>query len=440
MSALARYFMREEHDVAGYDLTRSRLTLELEGEGIPIHYDDKPSAIPEEFRSPGNVTVIYTPAVPADHTELRWFRYKGFQIYKRSEVLGSLTDRESSIAVAGSHGKTTICSMIAHLMEQSGTSCLAFLGGIAKNFGSNLVYHKDPSWVLCEADEFDRSFLKLSPSVAVVTAMDPDHLDIYSGHRELREAFNQFIRCIKPGGLLIYKKGLTLDIPDNLTGYTYSIKGHADFNISRISAGEGSYVVNMRFPGDLVQQVKLAYPGRMNAENALAAAAVCWVQGIGTDDIALGLESFTGVQRRFDKQVEKEGFVYIDDYAHHPEEIRALLASVKELYPKWLLTGVFQPHLYSRTGDFTEDFAKSLEAMDEVILMDIYPAREEAIPGISSENILKRIKPGKARLMSRQEILEYAQKGRFDLFMTLGAGDIDRLVDPLKEIFENRYS
>jgi len=442
MSALARYFMSGGFEVAGYDRVESKLTLQLSAEGSLIHYVDNIDKIPEIYRDINKkeeVLVVYTPAVPEAHTELKFFRDKGFQVLKRAEVLGWITHEAKCIAVAGTHGKTTVSTIIAHLLKQSELDCSAFLGGISINYNTNLLLGKSDLVVL-EADEYDRSFLQLYPWLAVVTATDADHLDIYGGKDEMEKAFVKFIRQIKPGGILLVKKGLSLESENlnDVSKYTYGINTDADFYCSDVTIDEGLYMFNIHTPDGTIKDIHFGYPGRMNVENAVAAVAVLTLLEVRQETIKKALLYFSGVKRRFEIVFKSDKLVYIDDYAHHPEELKACLASVKELFPGKSITGVFQPHLYSRTQIFANEFAGSLDELDELILLDIYPAREKPIPGVTSEMILRKMKIKNKQLVEKKNLINLLRNKDLEVLLTLGAGDIGEFVEPLKRMFKNR--
>jgi len=432
MSALARYFHATGKVVAGYDRTSTDLTRQLASEGIAIHYEDSPELIPVPFKSPLNTLVVFTPALPVDHKELVYFRKHSFQIYKRSQILGLLTRQHKTIAVAGTHGKTTVSTMIAYLMVTAGPGCNAFLGGISKNFNSNLVIDPQSDWMVTEADEFDRSFLQLYPFVSVVTSMDPDHLDIYGDMKTMMEAFNQYIGQVHRDGLLLLKTGVPVKrsgLPARV--FTYSLTDTADFMAKNIRLENRRYFFDLSGPGILIRNLSLEHPGLVNVENAVAATAIAALLGLNDERIRNALENFSGIQRRFDYHIKTGKLVYIDDYAHHPKEIEATLHSVRQLYPGKKITGIFQPHLYSRTRDLANDFAKSLNLLDRLILLDIYPAREEPIPGVTSELILKGVTIPDKMMCSKDKVLEILGNSQIEVLITLGAGDIDKLVDPV---------
>jgi len=437
MSALARYFHVTGKSVAGYDRTSTELTRQLASEGIGIHYEDTPERITAPFRSAANTLVVYTPAVPDDHTELVYFREHHFDIYKRSQILGLITRQKKAVAVAGTHGKTTVSTMIAHIMARGGEGCSAFLGGISKNFNSNLVLDARSNWVVTEADEFDRSFLQLFPYAGIVTAMDADHLDIYGNEGAMVEAFNKFIGQIDREGLLLMKDGLPVDrstVPSRV--FTYSLKGSADFRADNIRLRNRRYCFDLIGPGILLKDLSLEHPGLVNVENAVAAAAVSLLLGIDHQQVRMALEDFSGIQRRFDFHIKTDQLVYIDDYAHHPKEIEATLLSVRDLFPDKKITGIFQPHLYTRTRDFAEGFADSLILLDRLILLDIYPARELPIKGVTAEMILHKVSIREKMMCHKEDLLEELRKSEIEVLITLGAGDIDKLVDPIEQLLK----
>ncbi len=437
MSALARYFHVTGKDVAGYDRTSTDLTRQLSDEGIAIHYEDSPDLIPVSFRSSVNTLVVYTPAVPADHGELAFFKAHSYDLYKRSQILGLITRQKKTVAVAGTHGKTTVSTMIAHIMTKAGMGCNAFLGGISKNFKSNLVLQAKSDWVVTEADEYDRSFLQLFPFAGIVTAMDPDHLDIYGDAASMDEAFNQFISQIDRRGYLLMKKGLPVRkeaMPSQI--FTYSLEDASDFRAVNIRLINRRYCFDLAGPGIQLNDLSLEHPGLVNVENAVAAVAMAVLLGIGHQQIRTALESFSGIQRRFDYHVKTEKTVYIDDYAHHPKEIEATLRSVRELYPGMKITGIFQPHLYTRTRDLADDFAKSLSLLDRLILLEIYPAREMPLPGITSQIIFRKVDIPEKIMCRKDELLGILQKSDIEVLITLGAGDIDRFTEPITRLLQ----
>ncbi len=426
MSALARYFNTNGKVVAGYDRTPTDITEMLEKEGIKVHFTDELDAIPNSFKNVETTLVVYTPAVPKDHKELVFFQENGYQVVKRSEVLGFITKNTFCLAVAGTHGKTTTSSILAHIMVESGASISAFLGGIAENFNSNLVL-KGSEYTVVEADEFDRSFLRLSPNIACITSMDADHLDIYGDEQHLIEGFHEFAGKIKPGGSLIVRNGL------NIAGETYGLEDNSDYSFQNIHIVDGIYHFNFKYAGGIYKDITFMKPGRHNLLNALAAIAMAVKAGIAPEKLLPHLATFKGVKRRFSYIIKEKDFVFIDDYAHHPSEINALYQAVTEMYPNTPKTIVFQPHLFTRTRDFMNDFAKSLSQFDEVILLDIYPARELPIEGITSQVLLEKITTSKKTLISKTELIPLLLKKRPQLLLAVGAGDIGAEVAHIKE-------
>ena len=442
MSALARYFRAKGKQVAGYDKTPSDLTAALIEEGIRIHYTDDITLIPADCKQIDSTLVIYTPAIPETHTELNYFKTNGFMLMKRARVLGEITRTERGLCVAGTHGKTTTSSMLAHLLKQSHVDCNAFLGGILKNYNSNLMLSDKSDLAVIEADEFDRSFHWLNPYMAVITAVDPDHLDIYGTPAAYRESFEHFTSLIRPDGCLVMKKGLQLQprLPEGTKLYTYSATEEANFFAQNIRIGNGDIVFDFVTPDGSIPDVKLGVPVKVNIENGVAAMALAWLNGVTPEEIRRGMETFAGPVRRFDFHLKKDNIVLLDDYAHHPAELKASIQSVKELYPDKKVTGTFQPHLYTRTRDFAADFAASLSLLDELILLDIYPAREEPIPGVTSQIIFDRVTIPNKRMIRKEELLDLVQKeaASFEVVLMVGAGNIDRLVEPVKQILEKR--
>jgi len=427
MSGLARYFHHLGCIVCGYDKTSTDLTTDLKNEGIQIIFDDNEEWIPMSFRSPDEGTlVIFTPAIPKDSAILNFFQKRGFELFKRSQVLGLISKGKFTVAIAGTHGKTTTSTMVAHILKDSGIDCSAFLGGISSNYHSNVLYGKTDI-VVVEADEYDRSFLTLYPNIAVITSMDADHLDIYGDHAHLTDSFKMFASQIKEGGVLIYKQGLPLD-----TGLTYSTQAAADAMALNIRIKNGSFYFNFQNENTSIADIQLGIPGFHNVENATAAIEVALRLDVSADAIKSALASFRGVHRRFEYIVKSDSHIYIDDYAHHPEELRAAITSVKKLYPNKKLVTIFQPHLYTRTRDFVDGFAEVLDMTDELILLDIYPARELPIEGVNSDMILSRMKLANKRILSKQAAIDAINNEQPELLLTVGAGDIDQLVEPLK--------
>lgn len=432
MSGLARYFKRRGCVVCGYDKTCSPLTSALMNEGIPVVFNDEVDNIPVSFMEKDPHTlVIYTPAIPVNSPVLNHFKSGGFVLKKRSEVLGIISKGMFTIAVAGTHGKTTTSSMIAHVLKDSGYDCSAFLGGIASNYNSNVLFG-DNNTMVVEADEFDRSFLTLHPDIAIVTSMDADHLDIYGDKSHLVESFKQFASQLKPGGTLLYRKGLDLD-----NGKTYAANVVADVQAVNVRVENGSFHFDFKNGELIIENIEMGLPGLHNIENAVAAIQVALHLQISPDKIRTALGNFKGVKRRFEYIVKSESHIYIDDYAHHPEELRACIQAVKTLYPDKRLTTVFQPHLFTRTRDFAEGFAEVLGLTDELIMLDIYPARELPIPDVNSEMILKNIDLKGKCILSKREVIDFVREQKPELLLTVGAGDIDTLIEPLKKALEN---
>jgi UDP-N-acetylmuramate--alanine ligase len=443
MSALARYFKIKGKKVAGYDKTPSPLTDQLEKENIHIHFEDNVASIPDNFTSKyekEKTLIIYTPAIPAEHKELTYFNDHSFLVKKRAEVLGILAKDKKCIAIGGSHGKTSVTSILTHILKTAGLNIVAFVGGITKNYNSNLIMAQEQGkeLLIIEADEYDRSFLQLKPDIAVITAIDPDHLDVYSNISSLRNAFGQFIGNIKPNGALICKKGIDeLYSLNNLKTITYALdEKSSDMYAKNIKSGNGAYVFDMITPKRKLTQMNFGLPGPVNIENALAATSVALHLGVEEKSIRNALENFKGVKRRFDFLIKTDKIVYMDDYAHHPEEIKSCINSVKDIYPDRKITGIFQPHLYSRTRDLSKEFAKSLEALDELILLDIYPAREKPIKGVTSDIIFEKVNIENKLRTSKDELIDVLKNKKPDVLLTIGAGDIDRLVKPIKKLFE----
>jgi UDP-N-acetylmuramate--alanine ligase len=432
MSVLARFFKQQGAFVSGYDRTPTELCDAMLLEGIEIHFQDDVALITQKFlQTPkANALVIYTPAIPSNHSELNWLRNEGYSVLKRSEVLGHISLNYKTIAVAGTHGKTTTSAMIAHILIESGLGCHAFLGGISTNYNTNFITREGAEFAVVEADEFDRSFLKLSPQIAIITSVDADHLDVYGEANEVVKSFNDFANRIVPQGTLI-KNAAISNMNPNVRQLTYSISQNADLRGSEIEVKSGVYHFDIESAAAQIESVELGLPGRHNVENAVAAAGVAIELDINPDIIKQALASFKGVKRRFETHIRTQNLVYIDDYAHHPTEIAACVASVKEMYPGKKITGVFQPHLYSRTRDFAADFAKALDALDEVILLEIYPARELPITGVDSTMLLNLMNGTEKRLVSKANLVQEMKNLRPEVLITMGAGDIDQLVEPL---------
>ncbi|MGV3510060.1 MAG: UDP-N-acetylmuramate--L-alanine ligase [Sphingobacteriaceae bacterium] len=428
MSGLARYFHKRGCEVAGYDRTETDLTKTLAGEGIHITYADALAEIPSKFAGNSeSLLVIYTPAIPKDSAILNYFKNEGFELKKRSQVLGIISKEMFTIAVAGTHGKTTTSTMVAHILKHSGHDCTAFLGGIASNYNTNILFG-DNNVMVVEADEYDRSFLTLHPDIAIITSMDADHLDIYGDDASVKESFKLFASQLKNGGKLIHKK----DLP--LNGLTYSAKEQADVFAENVSIKNGTFFFDFVSKDTRIDNVELGLPGLHNVENSVGAIQAALFLGISPDKIKAALKDFAGVKRRFEYIVKNNRTVFIDDYAHHPEELRACITAVKSLYPEKKLTVLFQPHLYTRTRDFVDGFAEVLSMADELLLLGIYPARELPIEGVTSEIILNKVTASSSRICSMYEALKAVDQDKPELLLTVGAGDIDTLVQPLKNI------
>ncbi len=441
MSNLVRYFLAKGKKVAGYDRTESFLTKQLNAEGAEIHYEDDVNRISDYCKNKGTTLVVYTPAVPNDHSELVWFRENGFEIMKRAQVLGEITKLNRGICVAGTHGKTTTSSMIAHLLKQSHVDCNAFLGGILKNYDNNLLLSEKSDLTVIEADEYDRSFHWLHPYMAVITSVAPDHLDIYGTEEAYRESFVHFTSLVQENGVLLMHKQADIDpkLKNGVQLYRYSgeeKEGESllDFYAKNVLVGDGEIIFDFVTPKETIGHVHLGVPVRINIENAVVAMAVACLNGATSEELRNGMSSFQGAKRRFDFHLKTDKIVLIDDYAHHPEELEASIRSVKELYQGKKLTTIFQPHLYSRTKDFYKEFAESLSISDEVILIDIYPAREEPVPGVSSGMILELVTSPEKQLCSKQELQNIITKGQYEVVLMAGAGDIELLVEPVKEL------
>jgi UDP-N-acetylmuramate--alanine ligase len=439
MSALARFFNNKGLKVAGYDKCASDLTYKLETEGCLIHYEDLGEEIPNDFKNKTTTFVVFTPAIPEDMKELFYFISNEFTVYKRAEVLGILTRQSKGLCVAGTHGKTTTSSMLANILDQSSWKCNAFLGGIASNFDSNLVLSESSEWTVIEADEFDRSFLKLSPFSSIVTGVDPDHLDIYGSEEQFNEGFGQYAMKIEPKGFLVEKEGLNLQTLAKKVSYALN-SDTSDYSMKNMVFRDGFLYTDVRLKTISWQNVKLGIPGIHNAENALGCIALLDSLGMSEMEIRVGLASFTGVKRRFDYQIRSEELIYIDDYAHHPSELKVLIESVRVIYPNKKITGIFQPHLYSRTRDFAVEFANELSKLDALILLPIYPAREEPIHGISSAWLYSKVELSKKFLLTPSEALQYFNDCDKGIVLTIGAGDIDKMVSPLKEILSSNLT
>jgi UDP-N-acetylmuramate--alanine ligase len=437
MSALALYFAKGGYVIAGYDRLESRITKNLIDEGCSITYTDDPASLPELFRTKefsDKVMIIFTPAISAENKILSWFRNNGYRLYKRSEVLGEISTKTDTLAIAGTHGKTTVSTMTAHLLRQSQVGCSAFLGGISKNYNSNLLTGEG-HYTVMEADEFDRSFLRLTPLIAVITAVDADHLEIYGDRETMIRAYNEFCEKIRNGGTLIlnYRISESIVCPKGIKCFTYGESPEADFTYYDVERRDDYYRFNIKTPSGIFKDLHFLFPGIINIENLTAAIAVSLQCGVTENEIRKAIVLFQGVRRRFDIRINRPGLAYIDDYAHHPEEIRACIDSVREYFHGRKITGIFQPHLFTRTRDHAEGFAEILDRLDEVILLPIYPARENPIPGVSSEMIFEKMTLQNKKLLRMEDIPDRLDPDKLDVLITIGAGDIDRLVEPIEK-------
>lgn len=431
MSAIARFFKSQNKNVAGYDKTQTEITNSLEALNISVHFEDEIGCIENSFLNIDETLVVYTPAIPKDHKQLNYFKSNGFKVLKRSEILGIITENTFCLAVAGTHGKTTTTSILGHLLKFCDVKLTAFLGGISENYNSNLILNGDKVSVV-EADEFDRSFLTLSPDMAAVTSMDADHLDIYGDASQLQETFKDFTKKIKPNGKLFVKKGLPIQ------GITYGIEDGSDYSIQNIKIENGTYVFDVKTPNTTIKNIEFNLPGRHNLSNALVALAMSVEYGLPTKQLAKALASYKGVKRRFSYHIKTDKLVFIDDYAHHPEEINAVHQAVREMYPEKKVLAVFQPHLFSRTQDFSTQFAKSLSQFDQIILLDIYPARELPIEGVTSSWLLSLIENSNKKLVNKEDLISQIKQSNADVILTIGAGDIGAQVLKIKEaLLEN---
>lgn len=440
MSALARYFRFGGLVVSGYDKTPSPLTDELIAEGIPVHFDVDPHLMPSA-EDKDTTLVIYTPAVPESFGEMAWLRANNFNMVKRSQVLGYLSKGKKCIAIAGTHGKTSVTTMTAYLLKQSAVDCFAFMGGVSRNYGTNMLLPaNDSNLMVAEADEFDRSFLRLYPEMAVVTWMDPDHLDIYGTAGHLVEAFATFVSQVNNGGVLLYRQGVAIDRNWNtaIRYYTYSASEPADFMAVNITVQDGSYLFDLVSQFGEIKGIRLNYPGLMNVENMTAAISMALLNGVTKEEILASVPEYKGVERRFDIRFKGKKTIYIDDYGHHPRELEATIKSVRHLYPGRKITGIFQPHLFTRTRDFAQGFADSLDLLDEALVMEIYPAREEPIPGVDTGMILEMMKSQSKIRCSAKDFPAILDDYKLDILLTLGAGDIDRLVKPLVSYLKDK--
>ncbi len=442
MSALARYFKANGFNVEGYDRTPTLLTSELEREGIGIHFEDNINLIKEGFRNPTNTLVVYTPAIPKGHEELNYFIDKGFDVKKRSQVLGILTREHKGVCVAGTHGKTTISTMISHLLKQSEVDCSAFLGGVSQNYKTNLLLSNNSDYVVLEADEFDRSFLQLTPFLALISSADADHLDIYGDDLSVKSSFKEFASLVKDGGILLSKFEVELDFESRaeVRHYTYSMNNtKADFYAENIRLDKGLYVFDLVTPDEKYLNLKLGIPALVNVENAVGACSAAIISGVKYEELLKSLPDFKGIRRRFDIRIKTDQFVLIDDYAHHPEEIKATINSVRALYPDQRITGVFQPHLFSRTKDFHKEFAESLSLLDELIMLDIYPARELPMEGVSSEMILDLVGIDAKKISTKADLYDEIEGLKPEVLLMMGAGDIDKEIDKLTLNYQQKF-
>lgn len=440
MSALLRYYLATGMPVGGYDKTPSELTKALEAEGAQLHYEDNPDLIPETFRDKAHTLVVYTPAIPADHKEMAWFRAEGFEIQKRAYVLGLLTRSAKGLCVAGTHGKTTTTSMLAHLLHESKVGCNAFLGGITKNYGTNYLLDENSDYVVIEADEFDRSFHHLRPFATAITSADPDHLDIYGTEAAYLESFSHYTSLVQPGGALVIEESVKIDLnlQEGVTCYTYG-RTNGDFHAENLKIGGGRIVFDLISPLGNVTDVELGVPVSINIDNGIAAMALAQLAGANAEEIRQAMKTFAGVGRRFDFKIKTDKVVLLSDYAHHPEEIRQSILSLREVFEGRKITTIFQPHLYSRTNDFYREFAEALSLADEVYLTEIYPARELPIPGVTSQLIYDAMSDGvKKQLVEKDNVLELVKQEEFDLLVILGAGDLDNQMGEIAEVLSAR--
>ena len=443
MSALARYFLAAGYEIAGYDRAASDLTDQLKAEGCKVVFSDDPALLPRLFSDPAtreNVIIVFTPAVQSTNLIITFFSENGYDIRKRSEILGAISRNTDTLGVAGTHGKTTVSTLLAHILKISHLDCSAFLGGVSKNYDTNLLIGNS-RYTVMEADEYDRSFLRLTPLMTIVTSADADHLDIYGNHAAMIDAYNEYCSKVRAGGSMIVNKKIETIItrqPD-VVYYTYGLDDTADYAATNIIPDEHFYRFDLKTPNGILRDIHFSFPGLINVENAVAASAVALLNGVMPEELRKALLCFRGVKRRFDIRLSYPEIVYIDDYAHHPEEIKACINSVREQYGNKRITGIFQPHLYSRTLDHAASFAEALDVLDHVILMPIYPAREEPIPGVESELILNKMKLADVRVLPKDKVLDYINFEETDVLITIGAGDIDRLVKPIEEKIRNHY-
>jgi UDP-N-acetylmuramate--alanine ligase len=445
MSALARYFNHYKIKVAGYDKTPSTLTDELQQEGINIHFDESLEQLKNKLdsHSKENILVVYTPAVPIDHEEFVYLKQEGYKIKKRAEVLGEITQHFKTIAIAGTHGKTTTSSLMAHIIKHAGYNCYAFLGGITKNYNTNLLLGNDEvsdnTFLVVEADEYDRSFLTLHPDYAVITSVDADHLDIYENEKYMQDSYKLFAQQLKKDGFLLVKKNVDNTLHLNGNTHTYDVSLKADYFAQEIIIENDQFFFDFISRNAELKGISLGIPGKHNVENSVAAIAIALQIGIDSNTIAEALRSFKGVKRRFDIRIKSEKLVYIDDYAHHPEELKAFISSVRGLFPNKKISGIFQPHLFTRTRDFADEFASSLNLLDELILMDIYPAREKPIPNINSQMLLDKVKLYEKEVVKKENLLDVIKLKKIEVLLTMGAGDIDQFCEPIEQLLSAQH-
>lgn len=442
MSAIARYYHVKGFAVAGYDRSETKLTSDLQAEGISITFEEGVASIPPDFRMKEKTLVVITPAVPQEHEQLVYFREHNFKILKRAEMLGEITRQSKAICIAGTHGKTTTSTITAHLLYQSHVNCSAFLGGISNNYNTNLLLSNESNYVVVEADEYDRSFHQLTPFMAVIISVDADHLDIYGTKEAFLESFEHFTSLIMPGGALVVNKKAELKpkLKKGVKMFTYGLDTTADFHAKNIRTEKGNILFDFVTPTDTIYDVRLGVPIMINVENSVAAMAMAWLNGVTNEELRTGISTFSGIYRRFNIVFNSEKVVYMDDYAHHPSELKESISSIRQLYPERKITGIFQPHLYSRTRDFAPEFAKSLSQLDEVILLPIYPARELPIEGVTSELILNDVTSIHKELSSKENLLTLLDEKELDVIVTFGAGDIDKLVPEIKNYLKKRFS
>jgi len=441
MSAIARYFNVKGYAVAGYDRAETKLTSDLQAEGIGITFEESVTTVPADFLDKDKTLVVITPAVPLQHEQLVYFREHDFKILKRAEMLGEITRQSKAICIAGTHGKTTTSTITAHLLYQSHVNCSAFLGGISNNYNTNLLLSNESNYVVVEADEYDRSFHQLTPYMAVIISVDADHLDIYGTKEAFLESFEHFTSLIMPGGALVVNKKADIKpkLKKGVKMFTYGLDPTADFYAKNIRNEKGNLLFDFVTPTDTIYDVRLGVPIMINVENSVAAMAMAWLNGVTNEELRTGISTFSGIYRRFNIVFNSEKVVYMDDYAHHPSELKESISSIRQLYPDRKITGIFQPHLYSRTRDFAPEFAKSLSQLDEVILLPIYPARELPIEGVTSDLILKDVTSQYKELSSKENLLTLLDEKKLDVLVTFGAGDIDKLVPEIKKYLKKRY-